>query len=80
MRREGRWISSQCDYFLGRETNRRRFQCVSIQMPCYHSDHRALVAVIYAEGGGGTEAVLPPDAMIPPFPPPWPTDPAGCWL
>jgi hypothetical protein len=25
MRREGRWISSQCDYFLGRETNRRRF-------------------------------------------------------
>jgi hypothetical protein len=20
-------------------------------MPCYHSDHRALVAVIYAEGG-----------------------------
>jgi hypothetical protein len=25
MRREGRWISSQCDYFLGRETNSRRF-------------------------------------------------------
>jgi len=23
MRREGRWISSQCNYFLGRETNRR---------------------------------------------------------
>jgi hypothetical protein len=22
MRREGRWISSQCDYFLGRETDR----------------------------------------------------------
>jgi hypothetical protein len=25
MRRGGRWISSQCDYFLGRETDRRRF-------------------------------------------------------
>ena len=25
MRREGRWISSQCNYFLGRETDRRRF-------------------------------------------------------
>ncbi len=22
MRREGRWISSQCDYFFGRETDR----------------------------------------------------------
>ncbi len=51
MRREGRWIFSQCDYFLGRETNRRRFCRVSVQMPRYHSDHRALVAVIYAEGG-----------------------------
>ena len=52
MRREGRWISSQCDYFLGRETDRRRFRRVSVQMPRYHSDHRALVAVIYAERGG----------------------------
>jgi hypothetical protein len=25
MRREGRWISSQCDYLFGRETNRQRF-------------------------------------------------------
>ncbi len=25
MRREGRWISSQCNYFLGRETDHRRF-------------------------------------------------------
>jgi hypothetical protein len=49
----GRWISSQCDYFLGRETDCRRFWCVSIQMPCYYSNHRALVTVIYAEGGGG---------------------------
>jgi hypothetical protein len=53
MRREGRWISSQCDYFLGRETDRRRFRGINIRMPHYHSDHRALVAVIYAEGGGG---------------------------
>ncbi len=51
MRREGIWISSQCNYFLGRETDRRRFRRISIQMPCYHSDHRALVAVIYSEGG-----------------------------
>jgi exonuclease III len=51
MRREGRWISSQCDYFLGRETNRRRFWRVSVRMPRYHSNHHALVAVIYAEGG-----------------------------
>jgi hypothetical protein len=52
MRRGGRWISSQCDYFLGRETDHRRFRRVSVQMPCYYSDHCALVAVIYAEGGG----------------------------
>jgi hypothetical protein len=51
MRREGRWISSQCNYFLGRETDHRRFRRVSVRMPCYHSDHSALVAVIYAEGG-----------------------------
>ena len=51
IRREGKWISSQCDYFLGRETNLKRFQCSCIQMPCYHSTHRALVAVIYTEGG-----------------------------
>jgi hypothetical protein len=52
MRRGGRWISSQCDYFLGRETDRRRFRRVSVQMPRYYSNHCALVAVIYAEGGG----------------------------
>jgi hypothetical protein len=46
MRRKGRWISSQCDYFLGRETDRRRFWRVSVRMPRYHSDHCALVAVI----------------------------------
>jgi hypothetical protein len=51
MRREGRWISSQCNYFLGRETDHRGFWHISIQMPCYHSNHRALVAVIYAARG-----------------------------
>ncbi len=51
MRREGRWISSQCNYFFGRETDCRRFRCVSIQMPCYYSNHCALVAVIHAGGG-----------------------------
>jgi hypothetical protein len=80
MRREGRWISSQCDYFLGRETDRRRFWRVSVRMPRYHSDHRALVAVIYAEGGGGIKAVPTEDAAISPFPPQWPSDPARCWL
>jgi hypothetical protein len=51
MRREGRWISSQCNYFLGRETNRRRFQHINIHdslllrplcTGCCH----------YTEGGG----------------------------
>jgi hypothetical protein len=51
MRREGRWISSQCDYFFGRETDCRRFRRVSVRMPCYYSNHRALVAVIHAGGG-----------------------------
>jgi hypothetical protein len=52
MRRRGRWISFQCNYFLGRETNHRRFRRISIRMPRYYSNHRALVAIIYAEGGG----------------------------
>jgi hypothetical protein len=50
MRREGRWISSQCNYFLVRETNRRRLRRMSVQMSCYHSNYCGLVAVIYAEG------------------------------
>jgi hypothetical protein len=51
MRREGRWISSQCDYFFGRETNRQRFRRISVWMPCYYSDHHALVTAIHAGGG-----------------------------
>ncbi len=66
------------DYFLGRETDRRRFQGVSIRLPLYYSDHRALVAVIYAEGGGGVEAVPKADATIPPLPSPGPQGTARC--
>ncbi len=51
MRREKRWIFSQCNYFFGRENDRQRFCRVSVRMPCYYSNHRALVAVIHAGGG-----------------------------
>jgi hypothetical protein len=60
---------------LGKETDHRRFQCVSVPMPCYYSDHSALVAVIYAEGGG-TKAVQATDPAVPHLPPPHPTDTA----
>ena len=48
-----RWISSQCDYVLGRATNLGRwFRRVSVQMPfCHNSNHRALLAEICAGGG-----------------------------
>ncbi len=49
IRQGGRWVSSQCDYVLGREINRRRFCSVALWMPCHHdSDHRAVVAKIYS--------------------------------
>ncbi len=53
MRKGRRWVSSQCDYILGRETNLGRwFWRVSIRMPfCHDSNHRALVAEICAGGG-----------------------------
>jgi hypothetical protein len=45
MRRRRRWVSSQCDYFLGRATDLERFWGVSIRMPfCHDSNHPALVA------------------------------------
>jgi hypothetical protein len=57
MRREGRWISSQCTYFLGRETNRRRFRHISIRMPCYYSlplqSLRSGCHYLRCGGGGG---------------------------
>ena len=39
-RREGRWVSSQPDYILGRGTTRRRFRRIGFRRPCHHnSDH-----------------------------------------
>jgi hypothetical protein len=49
MRRGGRLVSSQCDYFLGGEINRRRFCTISLQMPSHHdSDHHTIDAKIYS--------------------------------
>jgi hypothetical protein len=49
MRWGGRWVSSQCDYFLGREINRRRFCNISLRMPSHHdSDHCATIAKFYS--------------------------------
>ncbi len=49
MRRGGRWVSSQCDYFLEREINRRRFRNISLRMPSHHnSDHCAIIAKFYS--------------------------------
>ena len=58
MRRGGRWVSSQCDYFLGRATDLGRFRRVSVRLPfCHDSDHRALVAKKLCRGGEGNEEV-----------------------
>jgi hypothetical protein len=47
MRRGGRWISSQCDYFLGRCTDCRKFCSVRLRTPYHHdSDHRAIITGI----------------------------------
>ncbi len=53
MRRGGRWVSSQCDYVLGRETNQGQwFWRISVRTPfCHDSNHCTLVAEICAEGG-----------------------------
>ena len=49
MRRGRRWISSQCDYFLGRATDRRRYRSVCLRTPNRHdSDHRAIITEIHA--------------------------------
>ena len=51
MVRRGRVISSRPDYFLAREKDRCRFQNVAFRMPRHHdSDHRAIVATLYARG------------------------------
>ncbi len=49
MRQGGRSVSSQRDYFLRREIDRRRFCNISLQMPSHHdSDHYTIVAKIYS--------------------------------
>ena len=49
MRRRGRDISSQPDYFLAREGDRRDFRGVTLRAPRHHdSDHRAVIATVYA--------------------------------
>jgi len=49
MQREDRWVSSQPDYVLTRKGDRGLFRNVSIKRPRHHdSDHRAVVATIYA--------------------------------
>ena len=72
MRRGRRWISSQCDYVLARETDRGRwFRRVSVRQPfCHNSDHRALVAEILrwgSEGDDGISETVPP--LSPSHPP-----------
>jgi hypothetical protein len=52
MRRGRRWVSSQCDYILGRASDLGRFRRVSVRMPfCHNSDHRTLVVKICTGGG-----------------------------
>ncbi len=47
MRRGRRWISSQCDYFLGRATNHRKYNSIWLRIPNHHgSDHHAIVTNI----------------------------------
>jgi hypothetical protein len=47
MRRGRRWISTQCDYFLGRVTDRRKYRSIWLRIPNHHdSDHRAIVTNI----------------------------------
>ncbi len=49
MRQGGRWVSSQCDYFLGRETDHRRFCSIGLRTPSHHnSDHHTIVVKIYS--------------------------------
>ena len=47
--RRGRVVSSQPDYFMAGESNRRDFRGVALKSPRHHdSNHRAAVATIYA--------------------------------
>ncbi len=47
MRRGSRWVTSQCEYFLGRATNHRKFCSVCLHTPYNHnSDHQAILTKI----------------------------------
>jgi hypothetical protein len=49
MRRGRRWVTSQCDYFLGRATNSRKFCSVCLRTPFNHDlDHCAIITEICA--------------------------------
>jgi hypothetical protein len=49
MRRGRRWISSQCDYVLGRATDRRKYCSVCLHTPRHHDlDRRAIITNIRA--------------------------------
>ncbi len=49
MRRGRRWVSSQCDYVLGRATDRGKYCSVCLRTPQHHnSDHRAIITNICA--------------------------------
>ena len=47
--RQGRWVSSQPDYFLSHKSTQGKFKKVGFWMPRhFESDHRAIVAVLHA--------------------------------
>jgi hypothetical protein len=49
MRRGRRWVTSQCDYFLGRATDRRKLCSVCLRTPYNHvSDNQAIITTICA--------------------------------
>jgi hypothetical protein len=49
MRRGRRWVTSQCGYFLGRATDRRKFCSICLRTPFNHNlDHCAIITEIRA--------------------------------
>jgi hypothetical protein len=48
IRRGRRWVTSQCDYSLGRATDHRKFCSIRLRTPYNHdSDHRAIITKIH---------------------------------
>jgi hypothetical protein len=49
MRRGRRWVTSQCDYFLGQATNRSKYCSIRLCTPYNHvSDHQLIITTIRA--------------------------------